>query len=234
MPNTTYSSSISLISLTGVAARRVGVYAGAFPVVTAFFPKMPTLLLAIPGPVVGAHVTTFLALVFIEGLKAVIRDGIDPQKTLIAGMAFWIGVGFEYKMIFPYLLGGSWGTLLGIGMVVGGVVAVVLTQFVGLTSRRRRNIRVDLSQSSMPEIYKFLSTFAHRMAWNETSTDRLRAAGEETLTSLLQDAEESSSDRLLEIGALAVDGAAELEFTAVSGEENMEDRLAYLPEQPEI
>ncbi len=234
VPNTTYSSSIPLISLTGVAARRVGVYAGAFLIATAFFPKIPALLLAIPAPVVGAYVTIFLALVFVEGLRTVIKDGLDQQKTLIVGMAFWIGIGFEYKFIFPELLSGPVGTLLGNGMVVGGVVAIAMVQFVGLTTRRRHRIRVELSQSSLPEIDEFLRAFASRTDWNGASTDRLRSAGEEALMSLLQDEEATGNGRRLVVGARVVDGMAELEFSAISGDENIEDRLAYLPEEPEI
>ena len=234
VPNTTYSSSIPLISLTGVAARRVGVYAGAFLIATAFFPKIPALLLAIPAPVVAAYVTIFIALVFVEGLRTVVRDGLDQQKTLIVGMAFWIGLGFEYKFIFPELLSGPLGTILSNGMVVGGIVAIVLVQFVGLTSRRRSRIRLELSQSALPQIDEFLRSFASRSDWNETSTDRLRSAGEETLASLMQGEEESLEGRRLVVGARLVEGVAELEFSAVSGEENIEDRLAYLDEEPEI
>ncbi|MCY4654755.1 MAG: purine/pyrimidine permease, partial [Dehalococcoidia bacterium] len=234
VPNTTYSSSIPLIALTGVAARRVGIYAGAFLMATAFFPKIPALLLAIPAPVVGAYVTLFLALIFVEGLKTVVKDGLDQQKTLIVGMAFWIGIGFEYKMIFPDLLSGALGTLLSNGMVVGGIVAIVLVQFVGLTSNRRRRIRLELSPSSLPEIDEFLRAFASGVGWNETSTDRLRSAGEETLASLMQNEEDSLEGRRLVVGAFLAEDVAELEFSAISGDENIEDSLAYLPEQPEI
>ncbi len=233
VPNTTYSSSIPLISLTGVAARRVGLYAGGILIVSAFFPKIAALLLAIPGPVVGAYVTIFLALVFVEGLKTVVKDGLDQQKALIVGMAFWIGLGFEYKFVFPDLLSGSLGTLLGNGMVVGGIVAIVLTHFVGLSGHRRR-IRLELSPSALPQIDEFLRSFASRIGWSETSTDRLRSAGEETLASLLQDEEATPTGRRLVVGADLADGVAELEFSAVFGDENLEDRLAYLPEQPEI
>ena len=234
VPNTTYSTSIPVIALTGVAARRVGVYAGIFLITAAFFPKITALLLAIPAPVVGAYITIFISLIFVEGMKTVMKDGLDQQKTLIVGLAFWIGLGFEYKFVFPDLLSGAWQTLFGNGMVVGGIVAIVLVQFVGLTSRRRRRIRLELSPSSLPEIDEFLRAFAGRIGWNEASTDRLRSAGEETLASLLQDTEESRSGRRLIVGASLADGMAELEFTAVSGEENIEDSLAYLPEQPEI
>ncbi len=234
VPNTTYSSSIPLISLTGVAARRVGIYAGAFLIAAAFFPKIAAILLAIPGPVVGAYVTIFIALVFVEGLRTVVKDGLDQQKTLIVGLAFWIGIGFEYKFVFPELLSGSLGTLLGNGMVVGGVVAIALVQIVGLTSGRRRRVRLELSRSALPEIDEFLRAFASRVGWNESSTDRLRSAGEETLASLMQDETDTGNVRRLVVGARLVDGMAELEFAAASGEQNIEDSLAYLPEQPEI
>ena len=49
VPNTTYSSSISLAEVTGVAARRVGVVIGVIFVVLAFFPKVAALLIAIPA-----------------------------------------------------------------------------------------------------------------------------------------------------------------------------------------
>ena len=52
VPNTTYSSSIAVAEITGVAARLVGVYIGAVFVCLAFMPKFMGLILAIPGPVV--------------------------------------------------------------------------------------------------------------------------------------------------------------------------------------
>ncbi len=233
VPNTTYSSSIPLIALTGVAARRVGLYAGGILMLSAFFPKIAALLLAIPAPVVGSYVTIFIALVFVEGMKTVTKDGLDQQKTMIIGLAFWIGIGFEYKFVFPDLLTGSLGTLLGNGMVVGGIVAIVLTQVVGL-SRHRRRIRLELSPSALPELDEFLESFASRIGWNGASTNRLRSAGEETLASLLQGENETGTGRRLVVGADLADGVAELEFAAVFGDENLEDSLAYLPEQPEI
>jgi NCS2 family nucleobase:cation symporter-2/xanthine permease XanP len=233
VPNTTYSSSIPLIALTGVAARRVGLYAGGLLVVSAFFPKIAALLLAIPAPVVGAYITVFIALVFVEGLKTVAGDGLDQQKTLILGLAFWVGIGFEYKFVFPDLLDGSLGTILGNGMVVGGLVAIILVQFIGLSGRRKR-ARFELSPTIVPQLDEFLEAFASRIGWGQAATDRLRSAGEEALASLLQDEAALSDGRRLVVGVDLRDGVAEMEFSAVLGDENLEDRLAYLPEEPEI
>ena len=43
-----------------------------------------------------------------------------------------------------------------------------------------------------------------------------------------------SDGRRLVVGLALRDGVAEMEFSAVLGDENLEDRLAYLPEEPEI
>ena len=50
VPNTTYSTSVAITELTGVAARSVGVWIGVVLVAAAFLPKVAAALLAIPGP----------------------------------------------------------------------------------------------------------------------------------------------------------------------------------------
>ena len=60
LPNTTYSTSISLAEVTGIAARRVGVVIGVAFLALAFFPKIAALLGAIPGPVASAYLIVLL------------------------------------------------------------------------------------------------------------------------------------------------------------------------------
>lgn len=93
----------------------------------------------------------------------------------------------------------------------------------------------------LPKIDAFLKEVAAGIGWNKTSTMRLRSAGEETLSSLLQPgndyANEDSIGKTpsLHILARPEAGAVELEFVAVvEGEENLEDRLAYLDDQEEM
>ena len=73
------------------------------------------------------------------------------------------------------------------------------------------------------------------MGWDAAATGRLRSAGEETLSSLLQPGDEyaaGEAPRLIVV-ARPEGGAVEMEFIAVFDEENLEDRLAYLDEQTE-
>ncbi len=235
-PNTTYSSSISLAELTGVAARRVGVYVGAIFVVLALSPKVTALLIAIPNPVGAAYVTLLIGLLFVQGMKLIVEDGLNHRKATVVGLSFWLGVGFQNQVIFADLLSGTWGTLLGNGMTAGCLTAIVLTAFMELMAARRRRLEVELASTSMPKIDEFLRAFAAKVGWDDAATERLRATGEETLAILTQQAGDDAAahGRHLILTARPAEGSVELEFLAAVAGENLEDRLAFLSEQPEI
>ena len=236
-PTTVYSStSVSLTSLTGVAARRVGYVIGALLLVLALFPKLTAVLLTIPSPVMGAYLLTAVGLLFVGGIRTAVQDGLDAQKALVVGIGFSVGAGIEQQTIFADLFGGTWGALLDNGMLAGAVATVLMTLFLNLTSPRRGGrLEVKLHTSSLPEIDTFARTVASRLGWNERSTDRLCSAAEETLMSLLETGDEHAADdapRLI-IVARPGTGTVEMEFMAVFDEENLEDRLAYLSEEAE-
>ena len=233
VPNTTYSSSLPLAELTGVGARNVGVAIGLVFIGLAFLPKVTALLLAIPGPVVAAYLLVLLALLFVQGMKLVVQDGVDYRKSIIAGLAFWIGLGFQNQLIFAEQLGETWGGLLGNGMTAGGLTAMVLTLFVELTAARRRRLDGPLNAKVLPEIDAILRDLGSRLGWNADSTERLCSAGEETLVSLVRQEKDAAdvAGRRLRVVARNDHGTAELEFIAAVGETNLEDRMVLLTDQ---
>ena len=235
VPNTTYSSSIAITELTGVAARSVGVWIGVVFVVAAFMPKAAAVLLAIPAPVAAAYITVLLAMLFVLGMRMIVRDGADARKAVIVGVSFWIGVGFQNQVIFADQLGGFWGTLLGNGMTTGGLTAMVLTGFLNFTSTRSRRIRTGLDADAVPRVVAFLRTFAEARRWPDEAADRLCAAGEEALHSLLpaDGPGGAGNPRDLLLTARSDGHDAELEFVAAAGGANVEDNLLLLSERPE-
>ena len=228
VPNTTYSASVSVTDITGVASRMVGVYIGAVFIVLAFLPKFMALILAIPGPVVGAYTIVLMATLFVLGMRVVVEDGVDYRKGVVAGVGFWIGLGFQNELIFADALG-AWSGLLGNGMTAGGLAAILMTLFLELSRSRPHRLRTALKADAYPAIDKFLTEFAKTRRWSAAMTDRLRAVGEETLLTLVrQDEEGGGEERRLQISARHDGRAAELEFVAATDESNIEDRMAVL------
>ena len=231
VPNTTYSSTVAITEITGVAARSVGVCIGLVFVAAAFLPKVAALLLAVPNPVVGAYLTVLIALLFVLGMGIVIRDGVDYRKAAVAGVSFWVGAGFQQGAVFAEQLGPWWGDLLGNGMTAGGLTAILLTLFLEITGPRPKRLGTALTIEALPEIDDFLKNFAARAGLAADAAARLRAVGEEILLSLVNRKEDEAAQgaRRLRVTAQRAGGAADLEFVAApQGAENLEDRIAVL------
>ncbi len=234
IPNTTYSTSVSVTELTGVGTRTVGIAAGIVFLILACFPKALGAILAIPSPVAAGYLAILVAMLFVVGMKVVVQDGIDYRKGMIAGVSFWVGVGFQNGVIFPEYFAEFAGGLLQNGMTAGGLAALLLTLFIELTEPRRRRIELPFHITILPKIREFLRSFASHSGWGEAMADRLDAASEETLLTLLEQKTTSDEDeplRRLRIIAHKEGDEAVLEFIASATEENLEDQIALLGER---
>ncbi|MDE0110866.1 MAG: hypothetical protein OXN84_01060 [Albidovulum sp.] len=222
----------SMVEITGISSRSIGVALGAVLIVLAFIPKALAVILAIPGPIITAFVTVTMAAIFIVGMKLIIQDGVDYRNGLISGISFWIGAGFQSGAIVPVHSSGFADAFLQNGMLTGGVVAIVLTMFVELAKPRHRRIEVELDLSALRDIQEFISEFASQSRWGAQMESRLKAVCEETLLTLLQQAESGRDigQRRLLLTARGEDGGAVLEFITSKGEENIQDRFALLGE----
>ncbi len=230
VPNTTYSSSVSIVEITGIAARRVGLCIGLIFCALAFLPKLTALLLIIPDPVIGAYAMVIIAVLFVLGMRIVLQDGMDYRKATIVGVSFWVGVGFQSGEISTAGLTPFLQQMLDNGMTSGGLTALVLTAFMELTGPRRVRMETALEVQSLPRIQQFLEDFAGRKRLGSGTALRLGHAAEETLLLLIEQGtdDETAAPRRLRMTARSDAGGAELEFLAAGGEGNIEDRMAII------
>ena len=228
VPNTTYSTSVVMTELTGVASRRVGIVIGITFLVIAFLPKALAVFLAIPDSVIAGFLIVLLSMLFIIGIKQAVQDGIDYRKGLVVGIGFWVGVGFQNDAIYPEFFSDFAGGLLQNGMTAGGLVAIIMTLFLEMTASRRFRLEADFNLSALPIIRSFLEAFASRNACDPGMADRLVAASEETLLTLLQRDEEEHEQRRLLLIVHKEDGDVVIEFVAAAGEGNLQDRISLL------
>ena len=233
-PNTATTVGASVTELTGVGARSVGIACGAVFFAAAFLPKLLALVLAIPGPVIAAYLGVLLATLFVIGMRIAIQDGIDYRKGLIVGVSFWIGVGFQNDLVYPEYVSEFAGGLLRNGVTAGGVTAILMTFFVELTKPRRSRMEEAFDLSVLPKIREFLGAFATRSGWDGAMVARLDAVCEETLLTLIRHEEEDEEkrERRLRLVAYREGNGAVLEFVVASREDNIQDRLSLLGDQP--
>ena len=229
-PNTATTVGASVTELTGVAARNVGIAAGTIFVAVAFLPKVLAVVLAIPGPVFAAYLGVLLATLFAIGLKMAVREGLDYRQGLIVGVSFWVGVGFQNDLVFPEQVAEFAGGLLRNGVTAGGLAVILMTLFVEVTKPRRSRIEAAFDLAVLPKIREFLGAFASRNGWDAAMAERLNAVSEETLLTLVR--QENEDERRLRLVAYREGSGAVLEFVVASRDENVQDRIALLGDEP--
>ncbi|MDE2877291.1 solute carrier family 23 protein [Candidatus Palauibacter soopunensis] len=230
VPGSATTTSVPLTQLTGVAARGVGLAAGAAFIAFAFLPKVFAVVLAIPDPVFAAYLAVLLAMLFAIGLKIVLQGGLDVRNGIVVGLAFLTGVSLQYGLILPDQVSAFAGGLLANGMNAGGFTAIALTSFLRLTGPRRARIETEPGPSALPRIRDFLGSFAAKAGLDAEAADRLDAAAEEALLSLARPeaAGDDPSRRRLVMAAQRDKGEVALEFVVAPRDENLQDRLALL------
>ena len=101
VPNTTYSSSVSIVEITGVAARRVGVFIGVGFCALALLPKVVALILSIPDPIIGAYAVVLIAILFVLGMRIVVNDGWTTARRRSWASPSGSGRGFRAAASSP-------------------------------------------------------------------------------------------------------------------------------------
>ena len=238
VPGSATTTSVPLTQLTGVAARSVGIVAGAAFVAFAFLPKPFAAVLAIPDPVFAGYLVILLAMLFAIGMKIVLQGGLGYREGLVVGIAFLTGTGFQYGLIFPEQASRFAGGLLENGMNAGGFSAILMTLVLRVTEPRPSRLLTGLDPSHLPRIREFLAKFATRHGWGDGMSHRLEAVAEETVLALTQEtagagqsgARERDGRRRLLLSARKEGGGAMLEFIVGPGSDNLQDRIALLGE----
>ena len=217
--------------------KKVGIYIGAIFIGLAFVPKIAALVLSIPPPVLGAYIVVIFALIFVQGMRILFREDIERPLSIVAGLAFWVGAGIQFQAIFPSHLATPAGRMLANGLTTGGLTVLLLTLFLEFTGPRRHKTEVALRPDSLPDLDRFLVGFADRYKWGEKAKDRLRAASEEAMLSLLRQEEEEPSaraeERRLRVVARNTRLGAQLEFTAGTKTGNLENEMVLLGARPD-
>lgn len=233
LPNTTYSTSISVVDLTGVASRKVGLYGGIILLGLAFVPKLSALLQAIPTPVAGAFIIVFLVLLFSHGIRLVMSEGMSFDNGIVFGLALWLGIGFQNQQLFDGLLPDYLSSLLNNGMTAGGIAAVLLSWLVSLKNKRQSRDTQPLSAEGLSSSLAFVTEKARDSDWRGEDLNRLLLAVEEAFVYMMSNTPDGVTELELRIRAAADN--AEVEMRCGETKTNVETKLRNIDmsENPE-
>lgn len=224
LPNTTYSTSVAVADLTGVAARRVGIYGGLFLILIALSPKVSALLQAIPGPVAGSFIFFIIVLLFVHGISLIARDGISFDNSIVFGVSLWVGYGFQAQLIFHDLMPSALQQLLDNGMTSGGITAVLLSWLVTLKQSKSSTLIVAASEEMLPDTTAFTKKQGEALNWSRRDLSRLELMTEEAFLYLVEKIKPSSRLKV-QLKIRNIGDKLEIEMMSSSSGENIENLI---------
>lgn len=230
VPNITYSSSMYMIEATGNSARRVGVCTGVVLAGIAFSPKLLALLLAIPASVAGGCLLVIITTPFVAGMRMIVREGLNAQKSLLVGIPLWVcfSVGFQEVDMSASL----WNIALSNSITAGGVTAILLATILKLSTPRPQRLRTELAMASLPAFNDFLSNTTASHGWEDKSIARLHSVSEEVMLILTARNKKDERKRNLLLTVEANSKQVTMEFIAADvGDENIYDQMTLLNDQ---
>ena len=233
VPNTVYSTSVAVVEMTGIAARRVGWWGGLFLVLLAFCPKIAALIAAMPGPVAGGFVLMMLVLLFGHGIRMVTETPLSFEAGLALCLGFWVGFGFQQGVLFNDMLPDWARVFLSNGTTSGGLTAMLLMTVVSLRERSRDRLSTPLAAAAIGEVQLLVRRFAGRLGWDRNAEDRLMLAAEEALLFLLANRAREGLQTQLHVRLRRNGEQAELEYVTAPAGTNVESALAGLEGAPE-
>lgn len=109
LPNTAFGQNAGIIAMTKVVNRFCVATGAGVLIVAALFPKIGAIFNAMPNCVMGGAVITVFAMIFINGIKMVLKSGINDRNSLILAITMGLGFGVgglsnDIKANFPAVL----------------------------------------------------------------------------------------------------------------------------------
>lgn len=93
LPNTTFSQNVGLVAVTKVVNRFVIGTGSIILILMGFVPKLSAIFTVMPQSVLGGAAVVMFAMIFVSGLKSLLREEITDRSGLIIAIALGLGVG---------------------------------------------------------------------------------------------------------------------------------------------
>ena len=95
MGQSTSSSNIALSMATGATSRKIAWATGITLVVVSFFPKLATVFVIMPIPVMGATLVFVVSFMIVVGFQIITTRMLDARKILVVGISIILGLSVD-------------------------------------------------------------------------------------------------------------------------------------------
>ncbi|ANZ64694.1 xanthine/uracil permease [Secundilactobacillus paracollinoides] len=136
-PMTGYSTNAGVVSVTGVASKRVFVSAGIWFMVLGFCGKLSAFLAAVPAPVIGGVYSIICVVIMLNGLNVIRNLATSDSAIYVIGIPIVLTMAVvlvpskvvsEAPQMIQYLLGSP--------ITIGAISAILMNLFMSKSSKQ--------------------------------------------------------------------------------------------------
>jgi NCS2 family nucleobase:cation symporter-2 len=150
------SSNIGLSIATGATSRRIAYSTGAILIALAFFPKLASIFVIMPTPIMGASLIFSVSFMILAGLQIIMSRMIDARKTFVIGISVIFGLSVEfvpdvYRQAHPWLQ-----PIFGSSLSLAMICAVVLNLFFRMGIAKKATLSLKRGEDASEAIASFM------------------------------------------------------------------------------
>lgn len=120
------STNIGLSFATGVTSRVVGMAAGVLLIVASFFPKLTTLVTAMPEPVVGGILVYAASYFIVSGAELALSRMMSPRRMIVIGVSIATGIAVQATPVLMSSATGIMTIILQSPLITSSLLAIAL------------------------------------------------------------------------------------------------------------
>jgi xanthine permease XanP len=150
------SSNIGLSIATGATSRRIAYGTGVILILLAFFPKLSSLFVIMPTPIMGACLIFSVSFMILAGIQITLSRMIDSRKTFVIGISIIFGLSVDfapelYRNIHPWVQ-----PLFGSSLSLATVCAVLLNLVFRAGIAKSALLSITPGADTSEKIYNFM------------------------------------------------------------------------------
>jgi len=156
MGQSTSSSNIGLSIGTGATSRKIAFATGGILVVLAFFPKLATIFVIMPKPVMGATLLFAISFMIVAGFQIIMSRMLDVRKTFVVGISIIFGLSVDvlpglYEHVHPWI-----HPIFSSSLSLAAILAVSLNLLLRLGIARRQQLVLRPGVDTTDAIFAFM------------------------------------------------------------------------------
>src|SRR5262249_49740965 len=180
----TASSSIGLSLATGTTSRAICLPLGLLVIGLAFFPKLATIIAAMPGPAVGAILIYSACFIILGGLQLLTSRMLDARRIFAVGISLIFGLSIEIAPDLYRTVPASLHPIFSSSTSLATVLVVIFSLLFRIGLKKQSTLQLSTGAGNLDQLAQFMDDQGSAWGMRKEVVSRAADAAYEVINNL--------------------------------------------------